>query len=80
LHALSYQLEASVQERKRGLYLAGSPPFVLKDKFSPFQGRAAGCRLRRNAHDGVPTQILLRGSAEVSWPWAELGPGGWLNA
>ena len=25
------------------------------------------------ADDGVPTQVLLRGSAEVSWPWAEHG-------
>ena len=78
LHTLSYQPEAFVQERntrcRPSWRLAGSPPFFLRVQVSPLRRAEMAYRPMRCAHDGVPTQVLvLRGSAEVSWPWAEHG-------
>ena len=77
LHTLSYQPEAFVQERntrcRPSWRLAGSPSFFLRVKVSPLRWAEAVYRPMRCAHDGVPTQGVLRGSAEVSWPWAEHG-------
>ena len=82
-HTLFYQPEASVQERKRGCRpcwrLAGSPSFFMRVLVSPLRWAEGVVRPKRCAHDGVPTQGVLRGSAEVSWPWAALWRCGLLS-
>ena len=69
LHTLSYQPEAFVQERntrcRPSWRLAGSPPFFLIVQVSPLLRAEAVYRPMRCAHDGVPTQGVLRGSSEV---------------
>ena len=83
-HTLFNQPEASVQERKRGCRpcwrLAGSPSFFMRVLVSPLRWAEGADRPMRCAHDGVPTQSVLRGSAEVSWPWAALWRCGWPSA
>jgi len=44
--------------------LAGSPSFFLRVGFSPLRGAEGAYRPMGCAHDGVPTQVLLRGSSD----------------
>ena len=84
LHILSYQPEAFVQERNARCRppwrLAGAPPVFLRVLLSPLRCSEGAHRPMRYAHDDVPTQGVLRGSSEVSWPWAALWRCGWPSA